>query len=82
MYQKLPRVESTQQERIEALRVGREVLGEKQIFRQGGVDPTPLLRVAEYVTTGHDYFDTHPPDPDPAESRDGDDEEDEEDFGL
>lgn len=70
MYKKLPRVESTQQERIDALKVGREVLNERQIFKQGGVDVFPVIRIAEYITTGHDYLDTHPEGQEPEYAED------------
>jgi hypothetical protein len=73
MYTELPLIEtSTPVERIAALRTAKELLtatpGESKpaIFGGGSVetvyapDTEEMLRLAEYITTGHDYRDTHP----------------------
>lgn len=72
-YTELPLIStSTPAERVQALRDARELLtaqpGETTgtIFGGGGKEavyapaPDELLRLAEYITTGHDYADTHP----------------------
>jgi hypothetical protein len=67
----LPNVTSTSEERLQALRDAKAILAgtegiTKAFFgdaQKGGSqypDPYPLFRVAEYITTGHDYNDTHP----------------------
>ena len=66
----LPEVTSTSIERLHALKEAKALLfvpaaESKGLFSQstgGGSAPqTPdLFRVAEYITTGHDYLDTHP----------------------
>jgi hypothetical protein len=74
-----PKPPSTQQERIDALReaktlvTGRDQSVTGTLFgsatgsiRQTGEGVLTLLRLAEYITTGHDYLDTHPTPPDPS----------------
>lgn len=67
----LPEITSTPEERLQALKDAREILSSTSgsvagaLFgsNKGGsqyADPLPLFRVADYITTGHDYFDTHP----------------------
>lgn len=51
---------ATMAERIEALKVAKPLLAETNFMKNGGAGPTALIRVAEYITTGHDYKDTHP----------------------
>lgn len=72
MYVELPAVTATPADRLQALRDARALLtttpGEtKPAFFGGGSvetvyapDTAELLRLAEYITTGHDYRDTHP----------------------
>lgn len=66
----LPNITSTPGERLQALKDAKELLagtdGMMKAFmgsaQKGGSqypDPMPLFRVADYITTGHDYFDTH-----------------------
>jgi hypothetical protein len=67
-----PKVPSSMTERINALREAKGLVTASDkgvsgvIFgNQSGVPPTDtgvltLLRLAEYITTGHDYLDTHP----------------------
>jgi hypothetical protein len=70
---KYPKPPSTQQERIDALReakslvIGRDASVAGTLFgnatgaiRQNDEGVLTLLRLAEYITTGHDYLDTHP----------------------
>lgn len=70
---KYPKVPSTITERINALRVSKELVtgggnsvagqlfgNQTQAVRQSAEGVLTLLRLAEYITTGHDYFDTHP----------------------
>lgn len=72
-YTELPLITtSTPTERLQALKDARELLTSKpgetngSIFGGGGKEavyapaPDELLRLAEYITTGHDYKDTHP----------------------
>jgi hypothetical protein len=66
----LPEVTSTSAERLAALREakallfvpGAEVTGflSKSSTQPIAPQPAELFRVAEYITTGHDYLDTHP----------------------
>lgn len=66
----LPEVTSTSAERLEALKEAKALLfaptvESKTMFGSNAsmsAIPTPenLFRVAEYITTGHDYADTHP----------------------
>lgn len=66
----LPEVTSTSAERLNALKEakallfipGAEVTGpfSKSSTQPVAPQPDELFRVAEYITTGHDYLDTHP----------------------
>jgi hypothetical protein len=66
----LPEVTSTPEERLAALKEAKALLFVPAAFSNGpltsakveGNAPTAdqLFRVAEYITTGHDYLDTHP----------------------
>lgn len=66
----LPAVTSTPAERLDALKEAKVLLFVPAAFSGGpfsatkveGQMPSPddLFRVAEYITTGHDYKDTHP----------------------
>lgn len=66
----LPEVTSTPEERLAALREAKALLfvpaqlssGPLNSSKADGKAPTAdeLFRVAEYITTGHDYLDTHP----------------------
>lgn len=66
----LPEVTSTPEERLDALREAKALLFVPAAFSSGGLSTAKadgkapaveeLLRVAEYITTGHDYLDTHP----------------------
>ena len=66
----LPDVTSTPEERLAALREAKALLfvpgaESKNVFGSsvtvgGAPSPENLFRVAEYITTGHDYLDTHP----------------------
>lgn len=66
----LPEVTSTPEERLAALRESKALLFVPAAFSSGGISTAKvegkapsvdeLLRVAEYITTGHDYLDTHP----------------------
>lgn len=66
----LPEVTSTPAERLDALKEAKALLfvpsvESKNIFGTSAsaakAPATPdLFRVAEYITTGHDYLDTHP----------------------
>lgn len=73
MYVELPMIEtSTPDQRLEALRNAKELLAGSPVVKSGGpfsgsntepqdlVSPTEMIRMAEYITTGHDYRDTHP----------------------
>lgn len=40
--------------RVEALKAAREVLAAKSFVSSGGVDPSPLIDIADYVVTGVD----------------------------
>lgn len=63
---------STPAERLQALKDSRDILASKPeevkptIFGGGSAKHAPapapedMLRLAEYITTGHDYKDTHP----------------------
>lgn len=65
----LPYITSTQAERVIALREAKSLLvgdGHKEtgVFNSKSTspivpNPLPLFRVADYITTGHDYLDTH-----------------------
>jgi hypothetical protein len=73
LYVELPLIKtSTPEARLQALKDSRELLtstpGETKgaIFGGGSVetvyapDTAEMIRMAEYITTGHDYRDTHP----------------------
>lgn len=73
MFEQLPTIKtSTPDERLQALKNSRELLlsepGESKstIFGGGSKDSRrapetfEMIRLAEYITTGHDYRDTHP----------------------
>ena len=55
----LPEVKSTMEERIKALQVAKPLLTSTTFMSATGAGVIELIRVAEYITTGHDYFDTH-----------------------
>lgn len=66
-YDPLPLPTSTSQERLEALKNVKPLLemgGVAGVIfgsgTAGGDGVLALLRLAEYVTLGHDYLDTHP----------------------
>lgn len=70
MYNELPAVKSTSAERLQALKDAKLLVtstpgdgGMVEVFNGKKPTPTPdvhaMLRVAEYITTGHDYMDTH-----------------------
>ena len=72
MYVELPAVTATPAERLEALKNAKALLAASPkvtsgTFFAGGStapndfgDPDEMIRLAEYITTGHDYKDTHP----------------------
>lgn len=73
MFEQLPTIKtSTPAERLQALKDSRELLlsepGESKstIFGGGSTEARyapetfEMIRLAEYITTGHDYRDTHP----------------------
>ena len=70
MYVELPAVTATPADRLQALKDAKQLLvGSPKTttgFFAGSVEPTDavdpdnMIRVAEYITTGHDYKDTHP----------------------
>ena len=69
MISHLPEVTSTSNERLAALKEAKALLfvptsENKSVFGGTVTSAAPvtdeLLRVAEYITTGHDYLDTHP----------------------
>lgn len=55
-----PKVPSTMQERMEAARVAKPLLAGITPLSSTAVGVSELIRMAEYLATGHDYFDTHP----------------------
>lgn len=73
MFTELPLIEtSTPAERLQALRDAQQILAGQPEVTTGGifgggstkprnvVDTNEIVRLAEYITTGHDYRDTHP----------------------
>ena len=56
----LPEVTSTMTERSKALDAAKILLAARTPFTTAAVDVTSLMRLAEYIATGHDYYDTHP----------------------
>jgi hypothetical protein len=59
-YPHLPKPPSTMGERIDALKEAKPLLSTQSFISSSGAAVSDLIRVAEYITTGHDYFDTHP----------------------
>lgn len=59
---KYPQPPSTMEERIKAAQVSKPLLSAQTLVSSSGVDITSLIRLAEYLATGHDYMDTHPVD--------------------
>lgn len=59
-YPNLPKPPSTMSERIEALQEAKPLLSSQSFISSTGAQVLDLIRVAEYITTGHDYLDTHP----------------------
>jgi hypothetical protein len=60
-YRELPEVQSTIEDRVIALRTAKSVLAATTPISSSAVaDVLDLIRVAEYITVGHDYIDTHP----------------------
>lgn len=59
----LPEVTSTSAERSKALQESKSLIGKIQQspfnVSRDAVDVLSMLRVAEYITVGHDYLDTH-----------------------
>lgn len=73
MYTELPLIEtSTPAERLAALKDAKELMAGTPETSTGGIfggattkprdffDTAEAIRIAEYITTGHDYKDTHP----------------------
>lgn len=73
MYVELPLIEtSIPDQRLQALKDAKELLSGSPVVKSGGpfsgsntepqdvVSPAEMIRMAEYITTGHDYRDTHP----------------------
>jgi hypothetical protein len=72
MYVELPAVTASAADRLQALKDSQEILAGQPEVTSGGifggnstkprniVDTDELIRLAEYITTGHDYKDTHP----------------------
>lgn len=73
MFTELPTItSSTPAERLQALKDSQGLLAGQPEVSTGGIfggsttrprnitDPAELIRLAEYITTGHDYRDTHP----------------------
>lgn len=72
MYVELPAVTATPAERLQALKDAKELMTGTPEISTGGIfggnttkprdffDADEAIRVAEYITTGHDYKDTHP----------------------
>jgi hypothetical protein len=73
LYTEIPTITtSTPAERLQALKDAKELLAGSPEVTKGGIfggdstkprdvfDTTEALRLAEYITTGHDYKDTHP----------------------
>lgn len=58
-YRMPPAVPSTMEDRTKALQAAKPLLSDKAFLTNGKADVEPLIRVAEYITTGHDYLDTH-----------------------
>lgn len=61
-YRALPAPDSTSKERLQALKDVKPIIAPGGIvgaFAGGSPGVTELLRLAEYVTLGHDYKDTH-----------------------
>lgn len=73
LYSELPLIEtSTPGQRLDALLHAKNLLAGDPVVKSGGpfsgnstepqdvVSSTEMIRLAEYITTGHDYRDTHP----------------------
>jgi hypothetical protein len=64
--------DSTPEQRLEALKAAKDLMAGSPETTTGGIfgnsttkprdyfDATEAIRIAEYITTGHDYRDTHP----------------------
>jgi hypothetical protein len=59
----LPEVKSSIEERTKALQTAKPLLSATSFASTSGAGVMDLMRLAEYITTGHDYLDTHPQTP-------------------
>lgn len=55
----LPEINSTMDERTMALETARPLLSNTTPFTSSAAGVLELIRLAEYITTGHDYLDSH-----------------------
>lgn len=55
-----PKVPTTMEERIKAVQVARPLLSATTPISSSAATSTDLVYLAEYIATGHTYYDTHP----------------------
>lgn len=55
-----PKVPSTMEDRIRCAVAAKPLLAGTTPITSSAVGVSELIRLAEYLATGHDYFDTHP----------------------